>query len=259
MSDRHLPPLGSNTVRRIAGRLRRSKARWPKNVEWDLRAERDDQALAAFCQRELRPGSNSLDVGAHQGKVLDLLLGAAPNGSHIAVEPIPDMARSLRTRYPQVEVHECALAGASGQATFFLYANRPAWSGLRQQSAIGEAGVREISVELRTLDELIGDRRLDVIKIDVEGGELAVLEGARHTLLTSRPIIVFEHAHIHASNFETAPADVWQLLADAKYGITPLADETRILARHEFIGAVEAAFESGYDRNAITNWIAKPS
>ena len=56
----------------------------------------------------LRRDSNCIDVGAHAGSMLQRMLRVAPQGRHIAIEPIPELAQRLRVKYPMVTVHEAA-------------------------------------------------------------------------------------------------------------------------------------------------------
>jgi len=58
-----------------------------------------DALTAAIMQRALRPESNCIDVGSHGGVILDEMLRLAPNGSHLAFEPLPHLAAALRRKY----------------------------------------------------------------------------------------------------------------------------------------------------------------
>jgi FkbM family methyltransferase len=49
------------------------------------------------------------------------------------------------------------------------------------------------TVPVRTIDEALGGARVDLIKVDVEGMEIDVLEGARETVTRHRPILIVEH------------------------------------------------------------------
>ncbi len=175
----------------------------------------------------LSADDNCIDVGAHRGSVLLEMLRAAPQGHHVAYEPIPDLARLLRQEFRGVEVHEAALSDHPGTAEFsHVRGHAEGWSGLRfRPLPTGEkAEVEQLTVRLEVLDDVLDpDYRPAVIKIDVEGAELQVLRGALGTLRKHRPVLVFEHGSGSAEYFDTAPADIFALLeGEAGYRIFDL-------------------------------------
>ena len=175
-----------------------------------------DKQARKIMSRVLRKESNCLDVGANEGIFLREMLRYAPQGDHIAIEPIPELAERIAEKYPQVEVHECALSDVSGTSTFQLVTNNPGYSGLRRRHYdFGEPVIREITVRTRTLDELYPeDRPLHFVKIDVEGAEYLVVRGGRRTLERNRPYIVFEHGRGAADYYEVLPEQIYDLLVD---------------------------------------------
>ncbi len=171
--------------------------------------------LLAFA---LAADGNCIDVGAHRGAVLAEMVRVCPGGHHIAFEPLPHLAALLREQFPDVDVHQAALSNTAGTAKF-AYVHGPAegWSGLRfRPLPTGEdAQVEHIEVQLEVLDEVLDPARAPaLIKIDVEGAEQQVLEGALHTLRRHRPIVIFEHGAGSADAYGTAPADVYRLLTE---------------------------------------------
>jgi FkbM family methyltransferase len=175
-----------------------------------------DKQTKQVMARVLRKDSNCLDVGANEGTFVKQMLKFAPQGDHMAFEPIPELAAKVAQRYPQVEVHECALSDTSGTSTFQLVTSNPGYSGLRRRSyEFGEPIIREIIVKTRTLDELYPmDRPLHFVKIDVEGAEYLVLQGGKRTLKVHRPHIVFEHGRGAATFYEIRPEHLYDLLTE---------------------------------------------
>jgi len=169
--------------------------------------------LLAFV---LARDSNCVDVGANHGTVLADITRIAPAGRHVAFEPIPQLCEELRRAYPDVEVRQAALYNVAGESTFsHVHGSADGWSGLRFRPlpAGEDAMVEEISVRLEVLDQVLDpDYRPALVKIDVEGAELQVLEGSLRTLRTHRPIVIFEHGTGSAEAYGTAPNDVFELL-----------------------------------------------
>jgi FkbM family methyltransferase len=150
----------------------------------------------------LSPGGVAVDVGANIGwhtLLMAHLVGA--QGVVLAAEANPSVRRKLQenldlNRFRQVEIVPYALAGAEGTLAFHGPAADDPDSGngyVVRNGADRRAGT--IQVEARRLDSVVaaaGIDRLDLIKIDVEGFEWPVLQGAEQTIANFRPHIVFE-------------------------------------------------------------------
>jgi FkbM family methyltransferase len=238
------------------GLPRRIKRRWDTR-EWRARQRRDDRATQALLDRILRPDSNCVDVGAHAGEFLEYFTKRSPRGSHAAIEPLPAFAAELRRRFRGVAIHECALAAEEGTASFFHAVEEPAWSGLHRQDYPSEVALEKIEVVLRPLDALVGDRDVDFVKIDVEGAELRVLGGMTNVLRAQRPIVLIEHAIIHAKEYGATPRDVHEVFDRHDYEIRGL-DGHGPYDVESFERLCIASDASYYDRHAQTNWVARP-
>jgi FkbM family methyltransferase len=181
---------------------------------------RYDAETLAVMKRILKENSNCVDVGAHSGSILHLMLECAPRGQHFAFEPLPDFAKGLRASFPQVRVFELALSDTAGQVSFQRVVARPAYSGIRRREyPSGFDEIQVITVQTERLDNVIpNDIAIAFIKIDVEGAELGVLRGAAGVIKRCRPFIVFEHGLGAADHYGTTPANVYDLLTD-QYGV----------------------------------------
>ncbi len=88
-----------------------------------------------------------------------------------------------------------------------------------------EGSAQRYTVETITLDELTADfQSLDFIKIDVEGNELSVLQGASGLISRHQPTIVVELLRKWMLPFGSHPQDVLRLMGSGGYsclGITP--------------------------------------
>jgi FkbM family methyltransferase len=173
----------------------------------------DDVALLRLI-RSLPPAANCIDVGANRGGVLAWIVHACPNGHHYAFEPLPDLAEDLRRRFPSVSVIDAALADASGTSTFYR-------AGSDAQSTLsGEPGGKPIDVRTARLDdELPSDYTPALLKVDVEGAEALVFEGAQELLRRARPTVFFEHGTASRTFFDIPSERVHDLLAGCGYRI----------------------------------------
>jgi FkbM family methyltransferase len=186
---------------------------------------RDHEALATIFAAALAPDSNCVDVGAHTGDVLAEIVRIAPRGRHIGFEPLPGLATTLQRRLPGVCVRNAALGDAPGCLPFTHVIDRPGWSGLAPRPTPGGEAARTetITVAVERLDDALPAGYVPaLIKIDVEGAELGVLNGARATLAAHHPILVFEHGLGSADHYGTTPDDVHGLLTELGYRVFDL-------------------------------------
>ena len=92
-----------------------------------------DKQTRAIMSRILSEDSNCIDVGANEGIFTKEMLKYAPSGKHMAFEPLPDLANDLSDKYPQVDVHGCALSDVNAPSTFQHVTNASGYSGLRKR------------------------------------------------------------------------------------------------------------------------------
>ncbi len=198
---------------------------------------RDQGAEIRALLAGLAPGDVAVDVGANKGAYLYWMRRAVgPAGRVFAFEPQPGLARYLetvRTRmgWENVVVRECALSDAAGVRILHVpgWENSPGAS-LEEAAAAGP-GTRDREVAADTLDhQLEGAGRVALIKVDVEGHELAVFRGAARTLAESRPLLLFECEARHLTGH--VPRDVFAHLERLGYrgqvfspeGLRPVAE-----------------------------------
>lgn len=176
------------------------------------RDHRDNEALRLLMTFSLRPDSCCVDVGAHRGGVLRDIVRLAPAGRHVAFEPLPALAAELAASFPGVDVHNAAVGASSGEVTFSHVVADPMLSSISDRGH-SDAEVERITVALEALDEVLPDDLAPAfVKVDVEGAELGVFQGAIETLRRHRPLIAFEHGLGGADQFGTTPRDVHDLL-----------------------------------------------
>ena len=151
-------------------------------------------ALLTFCRSVLKEGDIVLDIGANIGAVTVPLAGMVGKSGHvIAVEPQPLVSRVLNANLAingrwNATVMNAAMGDRMGTVTVpILDPEKPNnYGGLGLDDFRGGAAVPMVTVDSLAL------RRLDLMKIDVEGHEMTVLEGAGDTLARCRPVVIAE-------------------------------------------------------------------
>jgi len=153
-----------------------------------------EPAKHALIRRHLRPGMTFIDVGANKGDFTLLAARLAGNsGTVISIEPAPEnhsvLQRSIELNdYTNIRVLQVALSDRDGTANLQIGST----SGSHTLSPEFN-GLRTVAVPTRTLDGVVAEQQLgsvDMIKIDVQGLELAVLRGASQTLRANPGIIL---------------------------------------------------------------------
>jgi FkbM family methyltransferase len=202
---------------------------------------RDDEALRALIS-SLPDDADCVDVGANVGHILDAMVHGCPQGRHIAFEPVPRLADDLRRRFPRVDVRNQAVADVPGRTAFTIVLKKPTRSGISATLDLTVDGaVEEIDAEVTTLDEALpADFRPALVKIDVEGGELEVLLGARRSLSEKRPVVAFEHQYGRRSD-TARTLRIHDLLTEVGYEVRTISGTP--LDRQRFADAVATRAE----------------
>lgn len=153
------------------------------------------KAEKQLFERFLQPGMTVVDVGANQG-LYTLLFSrlVGPGGTVIAFEPETDMYRALvenvrNNEAINVECHQVALGARPGMAAL----SRSLLHGGDNRLAPGhpESISRKELVTVRTLDEMLGEGRVDFLKMDVQGWEGEVWRGMDHLLARQSDLVVY--------------------------------------------------------------------
>ena len=165
------------------------------------RARRELEPEMALLPLLVSRGDRTIDVGGNRGTYayrLDQL------GARVEIfEPNPVCLRVLQpwaTARPSVKVHEVALSATNGTAKLAIPVDA---HGVEHDASasiehgVGAGGRNEV-VPIRTLDSF-GFRDAALIKIDVEGHELSVIEGGRETIKSSLPALLIEIEQRHLS------------------------------------------------------------
>ena len=216
---------------------------WP----WPLTLnERYDRQTKAVIKKVLKSDSLCIDVGCFKGEILQAMIDSAPNVHHKAVEPVPQQYVFLKEQFGnKADIFPYALGNENKQTTFHHVVSNPTYSGLQQRQYKGEETINEIAVEVRKMDDVIGqDTPITLIKIDVEGGEHDVMQGAVAILNKWHPYLIFEHGIGGADKYGVKPSDVYDLLVNTLgYRICLMGD---YLKKETTEGFTRAAFEEQF-------------
>jgi len=139
-----------------------------------------------------------LDIGANTGFYTLLACTANPNARVIAFEPVPRVYEKLMEHIrinhfdDRCEAHRMAVSNFVGTAQMHVpFGDLPTSASLNTDGFRGFSGTL-VEVPVTTVDAVMGDKPVDLAKIDVEGFEPQVLEGMRMTLWRFRPALFIE-------------------------------------------------------------------
>jgi FkbM family methyltransferase len=157
-----------------------------------------DRALQQLIPQLCLPGEAALDLGAGWGSYTRAMLeGVGPFGRVLAFEPNPEVCRSLQDlamRDFRLRVFPQALSNTNRSSQFYRLADS-GLSSLRERHYLRVPVVDRIEVKVTRLDDCPAVAALSSIsfmRIDVEGEELQLLEGARETIHRTEPVIALE-------------------------------------------------------------------
>jgi FkbM family methyltransferase len=216
-----------------------------------------EAVLEAFYTQLSLAGATVIDVGAHTGRhsiPLAAMVGA--EGIVHAFEPIPPIRSQLVQNLESagvlnVVVYPFALASKPGAVQFHYIPNLPQESGIKPRH-IYNAPIdppQLLNLFAHSLDEVLPNTDVAFLKIDIEGGELDMLNGAGRTLTTARPIVSFECGAASFLGYHDRPQDLFRIFHDRGYAI------------HSILGDLivdEQTFrEAGYAQN-VWDYVAFP-
>jgi FkbM family methyltransferase len=158
-----------------------------------------DRSDLQFLWNFLQPGMTFLDVGAYHGIYSVIAARRLGSQGHVtAFEPSARERRRLglhlQMNSSHVSVEPYAVTSQAGSFRFFTVA-----SGFTSMNSLvfppTDNPVRETNVHGICLDEYLASKaiaKVDLIKVDIEGGELDAFRGARHMIEVVRPLIICE-------------------------------------------------------------------
>lgn len=136
-----------------------------------------------------------LDIGANRGGWTRDVMAVFPNANFHLFEPQQALLNdSELSKNPLITINTLAVSDKTGKALFTINPNRDDSSTLRlNEEEAKERGWPQIEVEITTVDEYLKSQKLgipQIIKIDAEGHDLEVLNGATGVMGTTEVILV---------------------------------------------------------------------
>ena len=170
--------------------------------------------IAVLLKKFLKPGMTFLDVGANVGYFSALALNlVGTTGLVVSFEPVPTFADRLKTmvalnpRY-RILCNDYGLGEREDTVEISICGNdNIGWNTMVPDFMAAAEISKTASVRIRRLDHYLSEERInqvDLIKIDVEGYEFPVLQGAKNFLEKTKPIIISEIAPAAYSKLHTS-------------------------------------------------------
>lgn len=185
-----------NLSANVLAKLRRFK--FPQKYQWDWKLEMllnlYEKDTTALFKKLIKPGMVIVDIGAHIGYYSRMFSKLAKkNGAIYAFEPDPNNYKLLSLnskKLKNVKIFNEALSDKIGLINFYQ-SNNTGCHSLVTQNSIKDT----INVPTETLDEFAKKnkiQKIDLIKIDVEGGEPIVFAGCKNTFQQDSLMVVME-------------------------------------------------------------------
>jgi FkbM family methyltransferase len=218
----HAAPTGLTQVKLAGSDLAGFAILLDMQVDKDYWLGSYEPDLQAAVGELVRPGSILYDLGANIGYVSLLLPKAAGEGGHVyAFEALPENAERWRTNIrldgmdSRLTLNNAAVPQAPGPVHFLVHAS--GGMGKLAGSAGRDDRYRsEITVPGLSLDEFVygqGNPPPQVVKMDIDGGEVLALPGMQRILAEARPLMLMD---LHSPESSRV---VWETLTAAGYEI----------------------------------------
>ncbi len=256
------------------GRLARSTAPTARALTefrvWQLVRDSRFRDLA-LCQQHAAPGTTAVDVGASVGNYALAMSKAVGRRGHVlALEANPSVFRELELSTWGSRVTALNLAASNENGTARMLVPHGAGGGAQEPLATLEARPTQVGDEFEVkcvqLDTLLTPAEpVSLIKIDVEGHEAMVIEGARGTIDDSRPVFVIEIEDRHLNG--RGVGSVVELLLELGYNCLGIHGAVLIpwtefdVAERQLAHLSDdgASIRSGRDGQYVNNFLFIPS
>lgn len=181
-----------------------------------------ERAEFDMWKRLVPRGATVADIGANIGWYCAHMAAIDPDAHVVAFEPVPSSFNWLRKTvarngFQNVVSEPLAISDRAGLMD--IYVDPTIAGAASAHPSVYHETSSAITVKVTTLDDYaaLHGLRIDAIKLDVEGGEFAVLQGAKQVLTEHRPMIFCEMLRRHARAFGYHPNDIIALMKSLDY------------------------------------------
>jgi len=211
----------------------------------------DSRLIYEYILKTAPPNMTMLDIGARTGKWLVPFVAAFPNSTFHCFEALLDHYERLKHRFRKtnnVFSYNTVVSNSNSNITFYKDLDRAGWSGMRKHSYL------ENFEELMLQSTIIDTYNLQpyFIKIDVEGAELLVLQGAVNTLVHTN-VIYFECNEIHFKEYNYTANDLYNFLTEQNFTISTVKFDKLDNQQFSFMTADQRRYD---DADRQSNFIA---
>ena len=191
---------------------------------------RTEPMVAKEMQKSLRRGGVFVDVGAHVGEFTFLARKIVGEyGQIFSFEPDPRvfwaLEESIKMNKFKNVVAEKKIVSDQNKNIFFLLKRELSHSSI----FYGKAKGKKIKSSSISLDKYFGNKKVDLIKIDVEGAELRVMHGAVKIIGNCHPTLIFEFGHYKRFGYELD--DIIRFLQPLGYSRFYKIDDNNMVAK----------------------------
>jgi FkbM family methyltransferase len=201
----------------------------------DIRGFKLENDLAILIPQS---GATVLDIGANRGQTIELLSDCLDRPKIHAFEPSKNNYSRLSSVSwrPEISLYQLAMGRSPGEIELINYSD-PCLTSIREMDRSGENRFRETKeisrekVRLSSVDAFVDEnkiRRIDLLKIDTQGYDLDVLEGANRTLSEGRVGNVLVELNFVAMYEEQSNAlDIFSMLRNHGFELVDFYEKIR--------------------------------
>lgn len=213
----------------------------------------------AILRALIKPDSYMFDVGANIGLMAVPVLSTKPTCKVVSFEPSPNVLSSLQRTIAESQFRsrwtliESAVGATSGNISFTLSSQANSlFDGIRPTHRV--ESIAQVTVNMTTLDETwkqLGKPCVSLIKIDVEGAESSVLQGAVDCIRTQRPFILLEWNRENLVAYECPIDFILKFAHEVSYEVLAVPGLHRIGNAHHL--SLHMAFTENFLLSPLNN------